>query len=342
MGYEEDLYRALNDSKIKLTKTTAQKIRRVYINTAKELIKRFKSGNKSSLNKIEMAAYLRGIRPYLKDLNLKINDIGSNAFKESSKLYTEIYGDVLQSGTTEHIPQDVIDMLFSVPNNIIEGLLKGKLYKDGIGLSKRIWNINNKYAKDIQTVLAEGIAQHKTYNEMMEDLAKYVNPDAKKDWSWSKVYPGTNKQVDYNAQRLMRTGINHMYYLSNVAAVQNDPFIDAMHWELSSQHEIRQVIPFGPDICDYNAKQDNYNLGTGNFPVNKVPVPHPNCLCTQYATFSQDLEQIGKHINRWIRGTEPNPALDKSFDNWKADREASDIFTTAKRNSTGDYSYPED
>ena len=33
-----------------------------------------------------------------------------------------------------------------------------------------------------------------------KDLEIYVNPNARKEWDWCKVYPKTNKKIYYNEQ----------------------------------------------------------------------------------------------------------------------------------------------
>ena len=81
----------------------------------------------------------------------------------------------------------------------------GRLLRDE---TERIKNTQG----DIQYIVAQGIASQKSAFDIAKDLEKYVDPSAKKDWAWSKVYPGTKKVVDYNAQRLARTMVSHAYF----------------------------------------------------------------------------------------------------------------------------------
>ena len=66
-----------------------------------------------------------------------------------------------------------------------------------------------------------------------------------------------------------------------------------------------QVIPFGPDECDEYAEHDE-GLGLGNFKPEEIPVPHPQCLCAQWAVIPDSLEDIGARIGAWASG-EPQP-----------------------------------
>ena len=81
-----------------------------------------------------------------------------------------------------------------------------------------------------------------------------------------------------------------------------NPYVEAMHWNLSSQHYERQVKHFGEDECDDYANQNDYELGTGNFPKNKVPIPHPQCLCYTTCVITKSLDDIGRELGQWIRG----------------------------------------
>ena len=167
--------------------------------------------------------------------------------------------------------------------------------------------------KDMSYMLEKAVILKKSAFDFAKDIEQYVNPESRKPWDWSKVYPGTRKQIDFNAQRFARTSINHAYWLSNTRSCSKNPFATVMRWELSNSHYERQVLPFGEDICDELARQNWYRLGTGNFPVNEVPIPHPMCLCVQYAVIPKSMEDIGKELRAWTQG-EPNPLLDEWYD----------------------------
>jgi len=309
MGYNENIRKAIENSKNKLSVDTAKKLRTVYMQAAKELTAKFKKLPANDFNRAIMQAYIRNISTYIRKMNDTIADINTTQYKSAARLNKDIFSEVLQQHVDSKIPQEVLDKMYGIPENAIRGLIEGDLYKDKLSLDTRIWRIGKKYSSDIQSVLTQGIIQKKPFNEIVNDLSKYLDPKAKKGYDWSTVYPGTNKQVDFNAQRLARTGINHAFHIGTIASANNDPYAQAIHWELSAQHEIRQVIPYGPDECDDFARQDGYNLGKGNFPINETPVPHPLCLCTQTIVYTKSLEDIGKEINAWIKGA-PNEGLD--------------------------------
>lgn len=93
-----------------------------------------------------------------------------------------------------------------------------------------------------------------------------------------------------------------------------NPFVTAMHWDLSNAHDERQVIPFGPDECDEYAEHDE-GLGEGNWKPEEIPVPHPQCICVQLAVIPESLEDIGRQIGAWASG-EPDERLDEWYDKY--------------------------
>lgn len=308
-----DLIHNAQKQKIQLTTETAKKVQKLYQEVNKDLLDELKTAK--GFNKAWLIDYSNVVKKRMYELHDTIYELGVDTANKSSIIVTGVQENFfrkVEQKTALKIPKDVFKGLTSIPEETISNLLNGTLYKDRAGLSKRIWKSTNKMSKDINYVLARGIAEQKPYTEIMKDLDAYTNPKASKPWNWSTVYPGTNKIVDYNSQRLMRTGINHAFFITSTASAQRNPFVDAIHWELSGQHYERQIKPFGPDICDTNAKQNDYHLGTGNFPKDKVPTPHPMCLCSQSSAIHQSLEAIGDELGEWLGGG-TNIKLDKWY-----------------------------
>lgn len=184
-----------------------------------------------------------------------------------------------------------------VPTDIVEVLVSGKLYGDDWSLSKAIWADIKKTQKDINTVVAEGLALNKSSYDIAKDLEKYVDPTAKKPWDWSKVYPGTKKRVDYNAQRLARTMIGHAYQQSVVATTENNPFIDGILW----------ISGHTRTTCELCEKRHGKV-----FPADKLPLDHPNGKCSFAPQVSRSMEDIADELADWVNG-KPNRRMDKWY-----------------------------
>lgn len=182
-----------------------------------------------------------------------------------------------------------------VPKDIVYKLSTGKVYGDGWTLSKSIWGQEQKTLHDIDQVIAMGVAGNKSAYEIAKDLEKYVNPSAKKEWDWSKVYPGTNKKVDYNAQRLARTMVSHSYQQSLLATTRHNPFVHGYKWR--SAHTSRTC-----EIC--NERDGKV------YSADDLPLDHPNGLCT-FLVEMDSLESVADRLADWALGKD-----DAGIDEW--------------------------
>lgn len=156
------------------------------------------------------------------------------------------------------------------------------------GLSKRIWWSGNKVNGDIDKIIQKGITEKKSAYELAQDLQSYVNPEAKKDWKWKKVYPGTSKTIDYCAQRFARTSISHAYTLAMLRSCERNPFITKIRW-----HSV-----FAPGrTCSLCKDRDGRE-----YLLKDCPLDHPNGLCYQEPLVDDSLENIGSRLRNWVDG----------------------------------------
>lgn len=205
------------------------------------------------------------------------------------------------------------EMFSQPPTEALAAIIRGGLYSDRKGLSERIWNATSEAGDDIGSIIRRAIAEKRSAVELAHDLEQFIKPSAQRPWDWGNVYPNLRtKEVDYNAQRLARTSITHAHRESQHRSAAMNPFVDAIHWELSAEHYARQVARWGEDECDEYAEQDSYGLGVGNFPVDEVPLSHPQCLCYTYPVISRTLDQVADELSDWVDGN--NPELDKWFE----------------------------
>lgn len=186
-----------------------------------------------------------------------------------------------------------------VPEDIVGSILQGKVYQSKWTLAGSIWGDTQWTQHDIETIVAQGVAQNKSAYEIAKDLERYVNPNARKDWEWSKVYPGTKKKVDYSAQRLARTMVAHAYQQSLERACAKNPFVDGYIWLSSNSGR----------VCPICAARNGQFYKKG-----QLPLDHPNGMCTFEAAITKSMMEISNELADWVNGGK-NPALDK----WYAD-----------------------
>lgn len=192
-----------------------------------------------------------------------------------------------------------------VPKDVINALVTGQVYGGNWSLSGAIWSDIDKKQSDINRIIAEGVAANKSAYDIAKDLETYIDPKAKKEWDWSKVYPGTSKKVDYNAQRLARTMISHAYQQSLERVCKNNPFVDGFIWQ--SAHSSR--------VCPICAERDGQFYKKG-----ELPLDHPNGMCTFIASIQGSMNDVADRLANWVQG-KSDPELDK----W-----ASDLFGNFK------------
>lgn len=281
----------------KITAKQAKQIKAMFSNLAKEAREKAeKLKGKDNISSIIQRKYLEDLA---KELEHQLNADFANLKKNLEQDMTQVSESVIDCVREfeESVGMPISNSWLNVPVDAVEAVQSGKLYAGNWTLSSRIWGMEKKVMKDINTVIAEGIAANKSAYDIAKDLEKYVDPKAKKDWNWSKVYPGTNRKVDYSAQRLARTMVSHAYQFSFVESTKDNPFIEKYKW--ISSHD-KRVCP----IC----KERDGKL----FDKDKLPLDHPNGRCTFVSVFNKSATQISDEMAAWVKGKEGDfPKIDE-------------------------------
>lgn len=171
-----------------------------------------------------------------------------------------------------------------VPHEIVQNLITGQIYDSGWSLSSRIWGDNEQTLKDIYQVMARGLAENKPIYEIAKDLESYVRPSARLPWNLrmadgKKIY---KKQIDYNAQRLARTLVQHGYQQSFIATTQNNPFITEYVWRSN-----------GSRVCNLCKARDGVH-----YKKTELPMDHPNGMCTMEPVVADNMiDQLADWFN---------------------------------------------
>lgn len=212
---------------------------------------------------------------YYKELQKQLR---ATSQQVSNEVYKKIKGNIYL--ISDAVVKDNIDWLASfgfsmeglnaafsyVPDEIVRSLITGQIYESGWSLSQRIWSDNEKTLKDIYQVMAKGLAENKPIYEIAKDLEAYVRPGARLLWNLTapdgvRIF---KKQVDYNAQRLARTLVQHGYQQSFVAVTKNNPFITEYVWRSD-----------GSRVCELCKARDGQH-----YKKDELPLDHPNGMCT--------------------------------------------------------------
>lgn len=287
--------------RIELTNEQYKQIRDLYRETDLRFKERIRIlSNRTNISSEMRAKYLndfkKDIENEIKYLNMRIEGTIKNNMEEVAKAVVEDSNNLAK----EMGFRGIFTSQYNIPKSAVEKVLTGKLYEGKWSLSKAIWSDNQKKVDDINKIVARGLLENKGAYDIAKDLERYVNPKARKDWNWSKVYPGTSKKIDYNAQRLARTMLSHAYQESFVESTKDNPFIESYRWLASGSDR----------MCDLCAERDGKI-----FSKDELPLDHPNGMCTFETVIEKSYDQIASDLHNWTRG-EGDKDLNDQLDNY--------------------------
>ena len=245
-------------------------------------------------------------------LAYKVNNKITDGVKTAAVIGTEP-DEILAKQILGQFNTGPMPMFNAIQENVVRDILTGNLYADNKTLSDRVWYDLQTDGKDIQHIIATGLQQQKSAQEIANDLTMYAKPPAKRATTFAQDYPTlAMKAQGYAALRLARTSINHAYQTATIQSSQANPYVDGIKWKSAMQHGRTCKL------CIERATEDQYGLGAGIFPKDKVPLDHPNGLCTMIPEIEKDLDEVADELKKWIDG-EPNKKLDDWYkkDGWK-------------------------
>lgn len=289
----------------KLTLEQQRELLNLYESTIESLVRKATRSRDKSLTQRWLLDYQKELTKAKDDLRRSISKSTRGYITKAAKIGTETEQQIMKR-IFEAAALDVgphFNTMFSVvQNQVIADILSGNLYKDKKTLSQRIWDHSSKFERDIQYVINQGILEKKSALELARDLEHFVKEPAKRPWEWRKVYPNMgNTRIDYNAQRLARTSINHAYQNSSIQSSGMNPFVEGIEWR-SAQIHGRTC-----DLC-----LDRHGQV---FPKDDVPLDHPNGLCTMLPYIPKDLDAVADELKDWLDGGD-NPMLDKWYEEY--------------------------
>lgn len=263
------IFKDAEAAKAAIMASQQKEIAKLYEDWADEIGERAKYySHKSTASAPVSERYYRELQKQLRQTS---QEVSNEIYKKiKSNIYTvadAVVSDNVKWLESFGFSSDGLNAAFSyVPHEIVQNLVTGQIYDSGWSLSSRIWGDNEQTLKDIYQVMAKGLAENKPIYEIAKDLESYVRPSAKLPWNLrmadgKKIY---KKQVDYNAQRLARTLVQHGYQQSFIATTQKNPFITEYIWRSN-----------GSRVCDLCKARDGVH-----YKKTELPMDHPNGMCT--------------------------------------------------------------
>lgn len=287
-----------------ITASQLKKISKLYDEWADEIgkmAKRYK--NKDTDSAVLMERQLKELQRMLKKQSKQVanevyRDIKQSIYLVSDEVVSDNAKWLAQYGFAE---KGVSAAFTSVPDSTVRRVITGQIYQSGWSLSQRIWSGNEKTMQTVYQLVARGMAENKSVYEIAKDLEKYVRPNATKKWNyyikmknartgkWEKkrLY---KRDVDYNAQRLARTLIQHGYQQSFIAVTEKNPFVLKYQWSAN-----------GSRACKLCLDRDGAYFEKGD-----LPLDHPNGMCTMIPVIDSNMTS---RLSDWLNspdGTYPD------------------------------------
>ena len=213
------------------------------------------------------------------------NGVYTNIVNGMAKVSDAVVKDAVNWTSGFGISKKGLDAAFSyIPQSTVNSLITGSVYgKPGSwSLSAAIWGDNEKTLKDIYSVMSQGVAMQMPIEEMAKKLSQYVSPTKQLMWTGPSGMRIYKHAVDYNAQRLARTLVQHTYQQSFVAATKDNPFVTEYVW-----------VANGSRACPICADRD----GT-HYKKDKLPLDHPNGMCTMEPVVDDNMvDKLANWVN---------------------------------------------
>lgn len=219
-----------------------------------------------------------------------INQLYSTLQKQSLICNEEIpkkilnqYAKVMKDITNN---KDVIDKINKnvdvTSRNIVEQMIKGEVYKDGVGLDSRLWSATNASGRKIENVIISCLARGISSAEASKIISQFAK-SGHHTWDKNKIREKlgdkyANKYgtggLDYEALRLMRTTNTHMAQLTVMNSDTVNPYNKFVKYHTGHA---------GSRTCSICRDRDGKI-----FPIHDAPLDHPNGLCWLSPVMSKD------------------------------------------------------
>ena len=312
---EKKLYQSFEN----MRKQIDEQIQTMNFSTVSERVKRQQLEEIRHELQKQLQGHYNALEAGLKD---DMVEVGGAVLKESEAFYSALQMPIGMSIT-------------SFPVEIMNNVVNGSVYDEKWYLSRALWGDYTEKLDQINEVISNGIGLNLSSFEIAKQLEQYVDPSAmtpsktivthclqdpvtgklyskdyvkrhpEKDWTGFKEKDSKFRygKVDYNAQRLARTLINHAYQQNVVHQAQANPFATGVRWDASG----------GERMCEICEERDGKI-----FPADDVPLDHPNGMCTFEVVTALSMMEMSDVLADFVKG-EPTEYDDKLYA-WYNDR----------------------
>lgn len=283
-----DPFRYAEGKRVEITNLQAREIKQLYREAYNDIQREYR------YLKNQTTEYAMQRKQYLNDLKKEYVNLMRSIDAQTESIITRNVDEMVQVVLTNN--QQYLSGLGynkyinnpAIKSDVVNRIMTGQVYNGKWSLSSAIWGDNAKKTSEIEKIIAKGIAENKTIDQIAQQLTRYVNPNKRLPYN----IVGVRNTVDYNALRLAKTMVQHAYQQAFVAATRLNPFIEGYKWITSGGHNVCE-------LCIERATTDKYGLGEGVFPKDALPLDHPNGQCTFSLVTSMSEEEMAEAIADW-------------------------------------------
>ena len=293
--------KAVHSAAMKLSKQQEQAIISAYVKAGQDLTAKI-AKNRGVVTRAMRQAYVIAINRTVTELIRQFSlENAVNPLQKEVDLIAKMLGPeaVAKLGFVGRVSNMVEGIAQASVNNII----RGGIYKDGVGLSPRIWKAANMAANDIQNVVAAAMARNTSAVELAKLLEEFVDPVKRKNWDLEKIkailgdgYASWNNNLEYNALRLARTTLTHSATDAMKQSNRVNPFNKLVQWH--SVHAPGRTC----QVC--------ISMDGNIYTLKELPYDHPNGLCYTTNYYEESMDSMVDELKEWVDGGD-NPVLEE-------------------------------
>ncbi len=311
IAYARQMNSVLQNVSKNQTKAAEKQVMMIYQDAFDNIANKIKKCDKDSYRR-------KLLQQYAAQIYNEMNDLMRQIVQDTADQVLDKYSDLVQRGLSGRgFDQDGFDMHMKTTVNItnrqlVEQMIKGKVYDDGKSLDNRLWNVSQGAGKKLNAAIASCLAQGMGAADMSEVIKQFAHT-GHHTWDRRKIREKLGdgyarsfgrSGLDYEALRLARTTITHQAQLATLAGAQVNPYMNAVRWH--SSHTAGRTCA----LC-------NDRDGT-IFDLKEVPLDHPNGLCFLEPVFMINgkvatPEQIAKDMAKWASGKKNSGTMDKIY-----------------------------
>lgn len=250
---------------------------------------------------------------YVNQLYKQLQDQSAICNEKVPKRILDKYAQISKSISDNAEFNKMVDKSVNVTSKeIVEQMIKGQIYKDGMGLDSRLWHSVNASGQKIEDAITSCLARGVGSAEASKTIAQFAK-EGHHTWDKKKIREKLGSKyaekygtggLDYEALRLMRTTTTHMAQLSAINSHKVNPYSNAVIYHIGHA---------GSRTCAMCKERNGKK-----FKLEDVPLDHPNGLCWLEPFMSVDgknpasLADLMDDMNNYYDG-KPNSGL---MDKW--------------------------